>query len=161
MTHRSDGRSGKSSSTSRAAHVIERVGLAIAGGLCGLFVAALLAKADMDVLGPVDLALAMILYGIIGFYVGIDIPARPSGSPRSKLSDVGPGPQLDLAELLSAVGVFLSTAAALVSVYAVVFDDVPPASWIIVVGSSWLLGVAMQIVAGVIARVREHDYGIG
>jgi hypothetical protein len=135
MTHRSYGRSGNRSSTSKAAHVIERVGLAIAGALCGLFVAALLAKADIGVLGPVDLALAMILSGIIAFYVGIDIPARPSAAPWGKT--------------------------ALVSLYVVVFDDVLPAMGVIVVGSLWLLGVAMQIVAGVIARMRQHDYSLG
>jgi hypothetical protein len=161
MTQRSDGRSDNRSSTSRVAHVIERAGLAIAGALCGLFVAALLAKADIGVLSPVDLALAMILYGVIGFYVGIDIPKCPSSPSWGELSNIRFGPNVDLAELLSAVGVFLSTATALVSVYVVVFDDVLPAIGVVVVGSLWLLGVAMQIVAGVIARIRKHDYGLG
>jgi hypothetical protein len=86
------------------------------------------------------------------------VPVHPGVGAYSK---VGLDPSLDLAELLSAVGVFLSTATALVSVYVVVFDDVPPAIWIIVVGGLWLLGVAIQVVAGVIARMRNHDYGLG
>lgn len=160
MTKASDGRSSNRSSTSKVAHVIERVGLAIAGALCGLFVAALLARADIDLLGPGNLAFVMIIYGIIGFYVGIDIPLCPSSPSRTKLATVWAGPN-DLAELLSAVGVLLSTAAALVSVYVVVFDDALPVVWTIFVGGLWLLGVAMQIVAGVTARVRKHNYGIG
>ena len=48
MTYRRDGHNGNRSSASRVAHVIERVGLALAGALCGLFVAALLARAGND-----------------------------------------------------------------------------------------------------------------
>ncbi len=68
---------------------------------------------------------------------------------------------MDLAELLSAVGVFLATAAALVSVCVVVFDEVLPALWMVVVGISWLIGVAMQITAGVTGRIRKCDHVMG
>ena len=107
MTYRRDGHNGNRSSASRVAHVIERVGLALAGALCGLFVAALLARADVEMLGPVDLTLAMMLLGIIGFYLGIDMPTRRTNPSRA---------ELDFAELFSAAGVFLATATALVSV---------------------------------------------
>ena len=42
---------------SRAAHVIERSGLAIAGALCGLFVAALLLRANQTCSTPLASAL--------------------------------------------------------------------------------------------------------
>jgi hypothetical protein len=153
MTIRTDGRCGNRSSASRVAHVIERVGLALAGALCGLFVAALLARADVEMLGPVDLTLAMMLLGIIGFYLGIDMPARRSNPSRA--------PELDFAELFSAAGVFLATATALVSVYVVVSDGMLPAIWVFGIGGLWFAGAMMQIVAGVMTRMRQQDHGLG
>ena len=133
MTDRMDARTGNRSSASRVAHVVERVGLALAGALCGLFAAALLARADVEMLGPVDLTLAMMLVGIIGFYVGIDMPMRRS---RGGFGHIEPGPKVDFAELFSAVGVFLATATALVSVCVVVSDGILPAIWVFGIGGS-------------------------
>ena len=67
---------------SRAAHVIERSGLAIAGALCGLFVAALLLRATIDLFDSVSLSSAMTLSGLVGFYLGIDTPPAPSRASR-------------------------------------------------------------------------------
>jgi hypothetical protein len=152
MTYRRDGRDGNRSSASRVAHVIERVGLALAGALCGLFVAALLARADVEMLGPVDLTLAMMLLGIIGFYLGIDMPTRRTHPSQA---------ELDFAELFSAAGVFLATATALVSVYVVLFDGMLPVIWAFGIGGLWFAGAAMQIVAGVTTRMRQQDRGHG
>jgi hypothetical protein len=160
MTNRNDDRAANRSSASRIAHVIERVGLALAGALCGLFVAALLARADIEMLGPVDLALAMTLLGIVGFYLGIDMPTRHSRSSRGGFN-IEPGPTLELAELFSALGVFLATATALVSVYVVMFDGALPAIWVFGIGGLWLSGATMQIVAGVMTRLRQSDSGLG
>lgn len=151
----SDAQSSTRPSISGIAHVIERIGLAIIGALCGLFVTALLAKDNADVLSSFGLGSAMILYGVTGFYVGIDIPRRPSGTLWIDLSNVGLGSNADLAELLSAVGILLAAVAALVSVYAVVLDEVVPAIWIVAVGAAWLIGVALQITAGVIGHIRD------
>jgi hypothetical protein len=161
VTIRSDAQFCNRSSISGVAHVVERIGLAIAGALCGLFVTELLAKANIGVLNTVGVDLAMILFGIVGFYMGIDIPIRPSRTPRVDFSSVGLGPNVDVAELLSAVGIFLAAVAALVSVLAVVVDEVLPAIWIVAVGISWLIGVAMQIAAGVFGRVRKCDHVTG
>jgi hypothetical protein len=158
MTYRRDGDANNRSSASKVAHVIERVGLALAGALCGLFVASLLARADIEMLGPVDLALVMMLLGSIGFYLGIDMPMRPS---RGGFGNIEPGPTVDFAELFSALGVFLATATALVSVYVVVFDGTLPTIWLFGVGGLWLSGAAMQIVAGVMARLRGTNRGMG
>jgi hypothetical protein len=160
MTYRRDGRDGNRSSASRVAHVIERVGLALAGALCGLFVAALLARADVEMLGPIDLTLAMMLLGIIGFYLGIDMPMRRSNPSRGGFINIEPGPELDFAELFSAAGVFLATAT-LVSVYVVLFDGMLPAIWVLGIGGLWFAGATMQIVAGVMTRMRQQDRGLG
>jgi hypothetical protein len=58
--------------------------------------------------------------------------------------------------MFGGAGTFLATAAALASVYVVVFDEDLPVIWTVVVGCWWLFGVAMLIVAGIAARTRKH-----
>ena len=141
---------------SRVAHVIERTGLAIAGALCGLFVAALLLRAKIDLFDSVSLGSAMMLSGLVGFYLGIDTPPAPSRASRVDILNARVGPKIELVEVFVAAGTFLATAAALASVYVVVFDEDLPVIWTVVVGCWWLFGVAMQIVAGIAARTRKH-----
>jgi len=132
---------------SRVAHVVERIGLAMSGAIGGTFVAAYLARASIELFGSVGFVASMILVGVIGFYLGIDIPRL-----RASRLNSGPALRVDPVELLSATGTFLAAVAALASVYAIVLDEVPQPMWEFVVGSWWLLGVLMQIGAGLIAR---------
>jgi Mg2+ and Co2+ transporter CorA len=59
-----------------------------------------------------------------------------------------------MVELLSATGTFLAAVAALISVYAFVFDDIPQRPWDFTLVSWWMLGVILQIGAGLIGRLR-------
>jgi hypothetical protein len=127
---------------SRAAHVAERTGLAMSGAMCGTFVAALQIQVNAALFDSVGFILSMVVIGMIGFYLGIDIP-RLRGRPR-----------VDAVELLSATGTFLAAVAALISVYAFVFDQIPQRAWDFTIVSWWLLGIAMQIGAGAVARLR-------
>lgn len=129
---------------SRAAHVIERIGLAMAGAICGTFVAAYFARAGIDSL---EFVASMTLAGMAGFYLGIDIP------------QVRATPIVDAVELLSATGTFLAAMAALISVYALVLDEVPQPPWELLVGSCWMLGLIMQIGAGALGRWRPGRAG--
>src|SRR5665647_1598838 len=63
------------STLSRSAHVIARIGLALTGAACGLFVAEVSAR--IDLVGSVEAMLAMMLYEAAGFYLGIDLPQAP------------------------------------------------------------------------------------
>ena len=130
---------------SRVARVVGRTGLAMAGAMCGTFVAAQMTKVHVELFDSVGFVAIMVLIGMIGFYLGIDIPRLPAGSR----------PKVDPAELLSATGTFLATIAALVSVYCIVLDEVPRRAWEFVVGSWWVLGIAMQTGAGLIGRLRH------
>ena len=132
---------------SRVAHVIERSGLAMAGAMCGTFVAAQMAKTSVALSDSVGFIALMVLVGMIGFYLGIDIPRRPA-------SVVAEPQKVDPVELLSANGTFLATVAALVSVAIIVLDEVPQRALEFVVGSCWTLGIVMQIGAGLIGRQR-------
>ena len=55
---------------SRVAHVIERSGLAMAGAMCGTFVAAQMHKAGAALLNSGGSIALMVLAGTAGFYLG-------------------------------------------------------------------------------------------
>jgi hypothetical protein len=97
----------------KAAHILERIGLAMAGASSGLFVGAHVGSSIAALTSQGFLAVMMIV-GAIGFYLGIDTPPlafhRPNGGPSK---DSG---KIDTAEFLSAVGTFLATLTAFVSV---------------------------------------------
>ena len=82
----------------KSAHVLERLGLAMAGAACGLFVAAHVGS-TFDALTSQGFLLCMMIVGAIGFYLGIDTPQLPF-HPAMTI------PTIDAAEFLSAVGTF-------------------------------------------------------
>ncbi|MCC8941719.1 hypothetical protein H8A99_36165 [Bradyrhizobium sp. Arg68] len=130
------------------AHVLERFGLAMAGAASGLFVA-IHVGSSVSALTSQAFLLIMMLGGAIGFYVGIDTPPKlfhPKGSASTR--------KIDAAELLSAIGTFLATLVAFFSVGVVVLRTEPDISWTAAIMLGWVLGVAMQVVAGTIARMR-------
>jgi hypothetical protein len=131
----------------RAVHVVERSGLAMAGAMCGTFVAAELSKTEVLLFESLGFIAVMVLMGAVGFYLGVDIPRRP----RSML---GVGPRIDPVELLSAAGTFLAAIAALISVYGLVFDELPPRLWEEFIASWWVLGAMLQTGAGSLGRLR-------
>jgi hypothetical protein len=141
------------STISRWAHVFERSGLALAGASCGLFVAAAVARTNIDLLGSGAPILGMMVYGAAGFYLGIDLPPplahRVELPLRHKLVS-----RADAVELLSAAGTFLAAAAAVVSVSAIILDEAIDPRGTFLIGCSWAIGATMQIVAGIIARMR-------
>ena len=138
---------------SKCAHVIERIGLATAGGSCGLFVAAHIGRADIDLLGSGAIVLVMMLYGALGFYLGIDLPPPPRHKPQLPLLSRH-GSWTDAVELLSAAGTFLASITSFASVYIIIADEKTPPSFTILVVIFWATGVTMQIAAGIIARAR-------
>jgi hypothetical protein len=134
--------------------VVERVGFAIMGALCGLFVAAFVAKADIEAINSIGALFSAVLYGSVGFYFGTNIPSLPSGASRA-LSGCSSSPRMNLIALASATGTFLAAVAALVSVYMIVFDELPSVTWNIGIGFWWMLGVLLQLAAGTAARLGQ------
>jgi hypothetical protein len=143
------------SAISKWAHVLERTGLALTGGSCGLFVAAYVVRADID-LGSIAAVLAMLLYGAAGFYLGIDLPPpRPDHLiqlPLKRNAGSGAG----TVELFSAAGTFLAAVAAAVSVSAIVLDETARPNTARLVMFGWAIGATMQIAAGIIARMQAE-----
>jgi hypothetical protein len=138
------------------AHILERIGLAAAGGSCGLFVAAHIARANIDLLGSAIVVLMMMLYGALGFYFGIDLPPPPAHRMLQPLLR-GRGSRTDAVELLSAAGTFLASTTAFASVYVIILDETVHVGFTLFIGFCWAVGATMQIAAGVIARARGSD----
>lgn len=131
------------------AHVLERIGLAMAGAASGLFVAAHVGS-NIDALTSQGFIVLMMLGGAVGFYLGIDAPALAFHPPNDESSRGG----IDAAEFLSAVGTFLAALAAFVSVAVIVLRQDTHVSLTVMIMLAWTVGVAMQIIAGAIARLR-------
>lgn len=140
------------STISRWAHVLERTGLALTGASCGLFVAAHVGKANIDLIGSSVTVLAMMLYGGIGFYLGIDLPPAPPDHHMHLPLRHGLGSRAEAVELLSAAGTFLAAVAAVVSVSSIVLDETARMGTALLISGAWGIGASMQIAAGVIAR---------
>ena len=142
------------SAISRWAHVFERIGLALAGGSCGLFVAADVARVDAGILSSPLAILAIMLYGAAGFYLGIDLPQAPPDHHMHLPPRRGLGTSADMLELLTAAGIFLTAVAAVVSISSIVLGETVEASTAGIICLSWAIGATMQIAAGVIARIK-------
>lgn len=135
------------------AHILERVGLAMAGAASGLFVAVHVGS-SIALLTTQGFLWMMMLGGAIGFYLGIDTPPMAFHGPGGEPIKGASSGKIDTAELLSAVGTFLAALTAFVSVWVIVLRETPHIAWTTVIMTGWVVGVLMQIVAGTIARVR-------
>ena len=138
----------------KVAHVLERLGLAMAGAASGLFVAALVGTSHSALTNQAFLLLMMI-GGAVGFYLGIDTPPLPFATSNGRPADGSWVGKIDTPELLSAIGTFLAAFSAFASVGVIVLRHNPHMGWIWTIMAGWVVGVAMQIIAGTIARLRR------
>jgi hypothetical protein len=132
----------------RFAHLLERIGLALAGAACGLFVSAHVGS-SISALTSQGFLLIMMIVGAIGFYLGIDTPPLPFHNGDED------EPKVDAAEFLSAFGTFLATLTAFFAVSIIILRQEPHIIWTYLIMLGWTVGVAMQIVAGAMARGRN------
>jgi hypothetical protein len=135
----------------RFAHVLERIGLAMVGAACGLFVAAHVGS-SIAVFTSQGFLLIMMIGGAVGFYLGIDTPPLPE--PKGEPASAG-GTKVDSADLLSAVGTFLAALTAFASVSLIVLRQDLHVYGTMLIMTGWVVGVMMQIIAGAIARARN------
>src|SRR5258705_13378283 len=90
-----------------------------------------------------------------------NLPSLPSGVSRRVLSDSGSRPRTNLIALASATGTLIAALAALVSVYMIVLDEIPPVIWNVAIGLWWMLGVLLQLAAGTAARLGQFTGAAG
>jgi hypothetical protein len=138
----------------KAAHILERIGLAMAGASSGLFVGVHVGS-SFAALTSQGFLVVMMIGGAIGFYLGIDTPPLAFHGSNAEPSKGGYSGKIDTAEFLTAAGTFLATLAAFVSVGVIVLRENPRPFWTITIMLGWVVGVTMQIVAGAIARTRS------
>ena len=138
----------------KSAHVLERLGLAMAGAASGLFVGALVGT-SVALLTSQAFLLFMMIGGAVGFYLGIDTPPLPFHGPDDPPSNGRWIGKIDTPELLSAVGTFLAAFSAFASVGVIVLRHDLHIAWTWMIMAGWVAGVVMQIVAGSIARFRR------
>ena len=122
MPNRTGRKADEISRTSEFAHAIERAGLAVLGALCGLFVAALIAKADIQAINSVGALFATILYGTIGFYLGIDFPLPTARIIGMASVRNGTRSNVVFLKLIGAIGTLLAAMAAMISVFLIIFE---------------------------------------
>jgi uncharacterized membrane protein YfcA len=127
--------------------VLERIGLAMAGASCGLFVSAHVGS-SISALTSQGFLLVMMIVGAIAFYLGIDTPQLAFHSDEDHR-------QIDAAEFLSAMGTFLATLTAFFSVGIIILREDPHIAWTYLIFAGWTAGVVMQIVAGAKAQTRQ------
>jgi len=126
----------------------------MAGAASGLFVAALVGTSHSALTNQAFLLLMMI-GGAVGFYLGIDTPPAPFTPSTGRPADGMWDRKIDTPELLSAIGTFLAAFSAFACVGVIVLRHDPHFAWISMIMAGWVVGVAMQIIAGTIARLRR------
>ncbi|WP_234684518.1 hypothetical protein [Bradyrhizobium monzae] len=131
----------------RLAHVVARLGLAMTGAVGATFVAALLMRAELPWFDTVEFTVLLVVLGMIGAYLGIDIPRWPQlqAEPAHRSPAIG---------LASAIGTFLAAGAGLLALYAFVFDETSDPAGNLLFGATWMVGVCTQIGAGLAGRRR-------
>ena len=131
----------------RLAQIVARLGLAMTGAVGATFVAALLMRAELPWFDTVEFTVLLIVLGMIGAYLGIDIPRWPQ-------LQAGPAHRSPAIGLAGATGTFLAAGAGLLALYAFVFDETSDSAGNLLFGVTWMLGVCMQIGAGLAGRRR-------
>ena len=134
--------------------MVERTRLALTGGSCGLFVAAHISRSDFNPLSSYVAILAMMICGAAGFYLGIDLPPRPEKLGELSLRKLGS--KADAVELLSAGGTFLTAVVAVIAVASIIADEATHSRGAVSILLAWAIGASMQIIAGIIARLRAE-----
>lgn len=139
------------STHSKFAHILERLGLALIGASCGLFVAGI---SGIDLIGSAQVVLAMMLYGATGFYLGIDLPQAPAPHHLHLQSPRGLGISADRLEVVTAAGTFLTAVATVVSISNIILGETVGTRAASIICLTWAISATMQIAAGVIARIK-------
>ncbi|WP_298886227.1 hypothetical protein [uncultured Bradyrhizobium sp.] len=134
----------------RLAQIVARLGLAMTGAVGATFVAALLMRAELPWFDTVEFTVLLIVLGMIGAYLGIDLPRWPQ-------LRAGPVHRSPLIGLASATGTFLAAGSGLLALYAFVVDETSDPAGNLLFGATWMLGVCLQIGAGLAGRRRVAE----
>ncbi|MBR0961081.1 hypothetical protein [Bradyrhizobium japonicum] len=144
------------SSLIKSAHLLERIGLAAVGASGGLYVGATVLRQKAGLFESGWIVLITMLYGALGYYVGIDLSGKAQ-RPTSSISEEWNGSEP--VEIMSAAGTFGAAIAATLSVSILVLDQNLPNGLIGFVAGCWAVGSSLQVAAGTMARSYEAPIG--
>jgi hypothetical protein len=134
----------------RALSLAKRTGLGMSGALNGAIAAAFLGYAGISLFDAVGMAAALMIFGWTGGFTGVTVASSQlAGRERERLSSGG-----DPSEVLSSVGT-------LIAAWLFLSSAPPTVLGAAAIGFWWLFGVTLQIGAGVLARLRTVEPGIG
>ncbi|MCA1505359.1 MULTISPECIES: hypothetical protein [Bradyrhizobium] len=145
------------SSLIKSAHLLERIGLAAVGASGGLYVGAALLRQKAGLFESGWIVLITMLYGAVGYYVGIDMAGHGAQRSTSSISEEWNGSEP--VEIMSAAGTFGAAIAATLSVSILVLDQNLPNGLIGFVAGCWVVGSSLQVAAGTMARNYEAPIG--
>lgn len=128
--------------------ILDRLGLALIGAASGLFVAAV---SGVDLIDSTEVMLAMMLYGAIGFYLGIDLP-QPHYMNLQPPHGLGVGPER--LRLLTAVATFFIAVVTVVSIFNIVLGETVDTRRAEIIFWGWVISATMQIAAGAVTRIK-------
>ncbi|RXH38882.1 hypothetical protein [Bradyrhizobium zhanjiangense] len=141
------------SSLIKAAHLLERIGLAAVGATCGLYVGATVLRQKGGLFESGWIVLLMMIYGAVSFYIGIDLSRTFARKSISSTPEQYNGSEA--VEIMSAAGTFSAAIAAALSVSILVLDQSLPNGLIVFVAACWIVGSSLQVAAGAMARSYE------
>jgi hypothetical protein len=136
-----------------------RMGVAAGGALAGMLVAVYLITAGVAFIDPFEMVAVFALVGAIASWAAAEAQPRGRAALRGEATvAIAAGvKRADSIQTLGAFGTLFANSAALLAASLVVAEAPPRVPWAIVIGVGWLLGVASQISAGILARVRAVD----
>jgi hypothetical protein len=124
-------------------------------GAAGALFVAIHVGSNVLVLMTQGFLIVMMIAGAVGFYLGIDTPPHRAQWLSTEIAQGWSAGKVGLAELLTSLGTFLAALSAFVSVVLIVNARDPSIGWALAIMAAWVLGTAMQIVAGAVARWRR------
>lgn len=138
-----------------ALSLAKRTGLGMSGALNGAIAAAFLGYAGISLFDAVGMAAALMIFGWTGGFIGVTVASSQlAGRERERLSSGG-----DPSEVLSSVGTFVANV--MIAAWLFLSSAPPTVLGAAAIGFWWLFGVTLQIGAGVLARLRTVEPGIG
>lgn len=124
-------------------------------GAAGALFVAIHVGSNVLVLMTQGFLIVTMIAGAMGFYLGIDTPPHRAQWLSTEIAQGWSAGKVGLAELLTSLGTFLAALSAFVSVVLIINARDPSIGWALAIMAAWILGTAMQIVAGAVARWRR------
>lgn len=135
----------------RAPAIVRALGLAVSGALNATAISAYLVYTGESFFAPLNMTLALVIYGLLGGFMGVEVGPRLAAPRRTRVGAI---------DLMSSAGTLVANSAALAALWVIFTETRSHVAWTVLVGFCWVFGVTLQIAAGILARLQAVDSGI-